>query len=67
VEQYAHFNTAFVVLNNPDIEEYLEVAFRSLRRESKKIINGKGKFSITMTVEALKDDCNSEVKLEEVA
>lgn len=56
MEQYAHFNTAFVVLDDADIDAFIDVAFRSLKREAKKTINATGTFSITMTVEALKTD-----------
>jgi len=54
MEEYSHFNTAFVVLNDEDLDAFIDVAFRSLKREAKKIINDIGTFSITMTVESLK-------------
>lgn len=69
MEEYAHFNTAFVVLDNADLDGFLDISFRSLKREAKNIINDTGTYSITVTVEAVK---NTEAKaqalqLEEVA
>lgn len=53
-DESATFNTAFVVLDSADLDAFLDVAFRSLKREAKKIINSTGTYSIIVDIKAVK-------------
>ena len=69
MDDSATFNTAFVVLDTADLDAFLDVSFRSLKREEKKIINSAGTYSIIMDIKAVRfDEAKAQaLQLEEVA
>lgn len=58
-DEVACYTTCFIALDPADIDGFLDLSFRSLKREATKTIDEPGTYSITVTINSLK---TSEVK-----
>lgn len=65
----ATFNTAFIALSERDIEPFLDVSFRALKRKAEEIIKTPGTYSIIIDIiaEPFNQDKEQEMTLQEVA